>query len=228
VGGIGKGGVLRAYVLIISVGAVLFSLLRATHVSWGFLSALLVLAYIVVLFGGQRLIGPTEHVEISSVAFEHRIRNRYSSEVGQLSDLGFTTLFFYGEAFSLFRVLLIYPAFLFLIMLLNREAATVQNGWKLCFGFPVFISGNRTSYAHPLQLGVKYHTLFQDGTILMTKNFGGKNEYGPKVVAHGMENASIFDAWAEHQKQIQALEAAGKQVNRVISFQTYADISNEA
>jgi hypothetical protein len=223
----GKHGVLRAYALIILLEVALIALLWAVHVPWGVLNALILLAFILALLGKQ-LTGPTEHVQISSPAFEHRIQNRYCSESNQLSNLGFTPVFFYGEAFSLFRLLLIYPAILFLIMWLNREVVTVLDGSKLLFGYPVFISNNRTTYAHPSQLGMKFHTAFLDGTILLTKNFGGKTKYGPTVVVHIVKNTSISNTWAEHQKQIQALEAAGKQINRQISFQTFSDISYEA
>ena len=113
-------------------------------------------------------------------------------------------------------------------MWLNREVATIHNGSKLLFGFPVFNSSNKTTYAHPNQLGVKFHTLFQDGTILLTKSFAGKSKYGPTVVLHKVANASMGNIWAEHQKQIQVLEAAGKRVDSEISFEAFARISNEA
>jgi hypothetical protein len=111
----GKRGVLRAYALIISVEVALFSLLWALHVPWKILSALTVLALIAALIGKQ-LIGPVEHVQISSPAFEHRIEDRYRTELNQLSNLGFKPLFLYGEAYPLFRLLLIYPAFLFCLV----------------------------------------------------------------------------------------------------------------
>jgi hypothetical protein len=123
----GKRGVLRAYALIISAEAALIALLWAVHVPWGVVNILAVLALIAVLIGKQ-LTGPAEHVNISSPTFEHRIQNRYYAESNQLSNLGFTPLFFYGEAFPLFRLLLIYPAFLFLIMWLNREVMSIQDG----------------------------------------------------------------------------------------------------
>lgn len=223
----GKHGVLRVFALAISVEVALIALLWAVHMPWGVLNALIILFCIAALFSKQ-LTGSAEYVQISSPMFEHRIQNRFCSESNQLSNLGFTPLFFYGEAFPLFRLLLIYPAFVFTIMLLNREVATVQDGSKLLFGFPVFNSSSRTTYAHPSQLGMKYHTLFQDGTILMTKNFGGKKKYGPTVVVHSMRNASISDAWSEHQKQIQALEATGRQIDRDISFQAFSNISRDA
>jgi hypothetical protein len=224
---VGKHGVLRAYIWVFSVEIALIALLWAVHVRGGVLVAVVVVVWIAVLFGKQ-LTGPREHIQIVSPAFEHKIQNRYRSESGELSNLGFNPLFFFGEAFPLSRLLLIYPAFLFLIMLLNREVVSVEDRSKLCFGFPVFISSDRTTYAHPLQLGVKYHTLFQDGTILMTKNFGANKKYGPTVVLHIMKNASIRDTWAAHQKQIQAVEATGKQTDREISFQAYSNISREA
>lgn len=203
------------------------ALLWKLHLPWVALNVVIILGFIATLFGKQ-LTGPTEYVQISSPAFEQRVQNRYRSQSNQLSNLGFVPLFFYGEAFPLSRLLLIYPAFLFLIMWLNREVATIHNGSKLLFGFPVFNSSNKTTYAHPNQLGVKFHTLFQDGTILLTKSFGGKTRYGPTVVLHRVANASIGNTWAEHQKQIQGLEAAGKRVDSAMSFEAFTRISNEA
>jgi hypothetical protein len=219
-----KYGVLRAYASIIAVQVVLIALLWALHAPWAVLYGFIALACIAALFGKQ-LTGPTEHVQISLPAFECRIQNRYCSESNQLSNLGFAPLFFYGEAFPLVRLLLIYPAFLFLIMWLNREVVTVLDGSKLLFGYPVFISSDKSAYAHPMQLGMKYFTGFQDGTILLTKNFGGKTTYGPTVVAQILNKASIRDTWSEHQRRVQALEASGKHIDSEICFQSFSDMS---
>jgi hypothetical protein len=213
-------------VLILAEFALL-ALLWAVHVPWGVTEGALLLAVIASLLG-KRLVGPSEHVQISSTAFITRIQNRYRAEANQLKELGFTPLYFHGEAFPLLRLLLIYPALVFLFMLLNREVADIQNRSKLLFGSPVFNSSDRTTFAHPLQLGMKYHTLFEDGTILLTKNFGGKTMYGTTVIVHAVRNVSISDAWAEHQEQIQKLEAVGKQIDRDISFETYSRITHEA
>lgn len=223
----GKHGVLRVQALTLLLVLAPYALLRALHVPSGVVAALSVLAFIAALFG-KYLTGPAEYVQIVSPTFEQKIQTRYCSESTQLLNLGFKPLFFYGEAFPVVRLLLVYPAFEFLIMVLNREVAAVEYGSKLVFGFPIFISASGTTYSHPNQLGMKYHTLFQDGTILMTKNFGGKKKYGPRVVVNRMKDTSVGDAWTEHQKQIQALEAAGKQIDRKIGFQAYSNISREA
>lgn len=220
-------GVLRANALIFFLVVALIALLWVLRVSWVVLYTLMVLACVAGLFGKQ-LTGPTEYVQISSPPLEQRIQKRYRSQSSQLQDLGFTPLFFYGEAFPLVRLLLIYPAFLFLIMWLNGEVAAVHNGSRLLFGFPVFLSSNRTTYAHPIQLGVKFHTLFQDGTILLSKSFGGNTKYGPTVVLQKVTNSGTNGTWAAHQKQIGVLEAAGKAVDPKISFEAFARISHEA
>lgn len=223
----GSRGVLRAHVVLIVVGAALVAVLWTLNFSWRALTALSFLACLAVLFGNE-LAGPAEHMQISSPRFERRIQNRYHSESNQLSDLGFTPLFFYGEGYSFVHLLLIYPAFFLTIMWLNREVGSVQNKSKLFFGFRVFSSDNGTAYAHPSQLGIKFHTRFQDGSILMTKSFAGKSSYGPNVIAHRMINSSIVDSWAEHQKHIQELEAAGKKIDCEISFEAFSNIQREA
>lgn len=213
--------------MTIAMEVTLIALLWAVHVPWVVLNALVLLVFTLGLFG-NRITGPTEYVQISSPEFEHRIQRRYQSESNQLSNLGFTPLFFFGEAVPLLRLLLIYPALLFLIMWLNREVGTIQNRSRVLFGFPVFNSSDRTTYAHPSQLGVKFHTLFQDGTILLTKSFGGKTNYGPTVVLHRVTSGDIGDAWTKHQRQIQLLEGTGKQVDPKISFEAFAGISHDA
>jgi hypothetical protein len=219
--------IVRVVVLTILLLLAFIALLRMAHVSGEVEIAILVLFWVMVLFG-KYLLGTPMHMQIASPAFEHRIQDRYRSELNQLRNLEFSPLFSYGEAFPLYRLLLIYPAFLFTIMVLNREVASIENGSKLVFGYSIFHSSDRTTYAHALQLGVKCHTLFQDGTILLTKNFGARKKYGPGVVLHMLKDASIPDTRAEHQKQVHLLEATGKQINREINFQNFSKISRLA
>ncbi|MGA9672307.1 MAG: hypothetical protein WBQ94_24045 [Terracidiphilus sp.] len=223
----GKSTVWRVYVLGLLGELALLALLRRAHVSWGVIQVLLLLFLVLALLG-KHLTGLSEHIQISFPVFEQRIQNRYGPQSLQLTNLGFSPLFFYGEAFPLIRVLLVFPAILFLTMWLNGEVATFFGGSKLLFGYPVFISQNRTAYAYPSKLGMKFHTAFQDGTVLMTKNFGGKSGYGPPVIAHILRSASISNAWTAHQAQIKALEANGQRVVDEVSFQIFSEMSRNA
>jgi hypothetical protein len=221
-----RSGELRAYALVVLVLVTLLALLWAVQVRAGLLVAFIVLFCIAAPFGNM-LIGPAEYVQIDSPTFERRIRNRYRSEFNKLTEIGFKPLFSFGEATPLFRFLLIYPIFLYAIMLLNREIAAVK-GSKLIFGYPVLSSSDGTTYVHIMQLGMKFYTRFQDGTILLTKSFGGATTYGPNVIFQRLCNAAVSDIWIEHHNRVRLLEATGKQVDGEISFAVFSRISAEA
>jgi hypothetical protein len=193
---------------------------------WSAVEVLLLLLLLSALFS-RRLIGAIERVQIYNPEFEQRIRTRYQLEIAQFTNLGFTFLFFYGEAIPLIRLLLLSPALVALMMWLKREVMTVQSGTKLLAGYSVFVSADKTAYAEANGLGAKFHTVFQDGTILVTKNYGDATGYAPIAVVQGTKNASICDLWIEHQRRTQALEAEGKRIDRQISFQAFAEISHK-
>jgi hypothetical protein len=174
-----------------------------------------------------RTFGTVEHVQILSSELEMRIRKRYQLEISQLTDLGFDYLFSDGEAFSLFRLALILPALTVILMLRKGEVVTVHEGLKLMAGHPVYISRNKTAFAEPSGLGVKFYTALQNGSLLISKDYDDEDlPTGPMIAAYARK-ASISDTWADHQKRIEALEAAGKRVNQQYSFQAYAEIEDK-
>jgi hypothetical protein len=193
---------------------------------WSVVEVLLLLLFLSSLFG-RRFIGTIEHVQIYNPEFEQRIRIRYQFEIAQFTNLGFTFLFSCGEAIPLIRLLLLFPALVVLMMWLKREVMTIHSGTKFLTGYAIFVSGDKTAYAEANGLGVKFRTAFQDGSILMTKNYGDATGYAPIVVVQGTKNASISDLWIEHQRRTQTLEAEGKRIDRQISFQAFAEISHK-
>jgi hypothetical protein len=173
------------------------------------------------------IIGPIEHVQVFSPELESRIRARFQSEFRQLSDLEFDYLFSDGETFSIFRLVLILPAINVLLMWLKREVISLRDGCTFLIGFPVFISRNKNAFGYSSGLGVKFYTAFQDGTILVSKDYAdGDIPSGPMIVKYA-QKASISDTWAKHQERIVALEAEGKRVDRQTSFPVYAEISHK-
>ena len=173
------------------------------------------------------IFGTIEHIQIFSPELEQRIRARYQSEISQLKDLGFDYLFSDGESFSLFRLVMLFPALIVFMMLCKREVMTVHDGTKILNCHPIFAARNRTAYACPGVFGVSFDTAFQDGTILLSKNSGDDNTRGAMIVINCCKGASIADTWARHQERIVALEAEGKRVDRQTSFQFYAEMSHK-
>jgi hypothetical protein len=216
----------RATALVVLVLAAFAALIWAIH-----RSEMLVLAFIVMFCisapFGMKLIGPAECVQIASSTLERRLQSRYRTEFSQLAQVGFKPIFIFGESTSLYRLALIYPIVLYTIMLLNRETAIVK-GSRIVFGYPVLNSDDGKTYVYLMQLGLKFYTRFEDGSILLTKSFGGTAKFSPNVIFQRLCDASIHDVWTEHNNRVQQLESEGKRADGETGFATFYRIWAEA
>jgi hypothetical protein len=173
----------------------------------------------------QQTFGPVQHLQISSPSAEERIRQRYGAQMNELAGLGFDQLFIFGEGFSVFRVFLIFPALTVITMLRKRENLSIEQG-NFVISYPAFAARDKSAFAHVFAMGTKFYTAFDDGTLLISKNFVNDMGTRPGIIEYARE-ASIADTWAEHQRQIQALEAGGKRINRQTSFQFYSELARK-
>ena len=174
-------------------------------------------------------IGPVGHIEVSSPELEQRLRNRYKSEFRQLEFLGFGLLCIEGETFSMLRFPLVFPALFALVLRSRREVTAIHNHTSFLSAHAIFTSEDRTTYAHPNGLGIKFQTAFRDGTILLTKNYADEAGYAPLVIVQTVTGgASISDTWAAHLERIAGLQAKRKPLENLISFDSYVEISRRA
>jgi hypothetical protein len=171
--------------------------------------------------------GKSEHVQVASPQLQQRARNRFKSEIDQLEKLGFDYAFLDGQNFFLFRIALLFPLLVQFMKLSFREVMTLTGAANLLTVYTVFVSRDKTTYAHSNGLGTVFETAFEDATILLTKNFGDSTGYGPVVIAQVMNKASISSMWAEHVWRIQMLETEGRHADHKPSFETYVRISRE-
>jgi len=191
-----------------------------------FIAAFIVFFCISAPFG-NKLIGPATAVQLTSPMVERQSQRRYNSEIKQLTRLGFNRIFILGESRSLYGLFLIYPIYLYAVMLLNREIATVQ-GSRLIFGNPVLISDDGKTYVFIMRLGLKFYTRYQDGDILLTKSFGGNTKYASNVIFQRHCDGSVHDIFREHQNRVLQLEQVGKQAEAEVSFEAFSRIWAEA
>jgi hypothetical protein len=189
-----------------------------------FPAALLLLLLLSSEKASRWTLGNVERIQISSPEFEQKMRNRYSAEISQLSSLGFDCAFFFGESFSLFRLLLIFPAMVTFSMLRRGVAMTIYQGTRLLNGNPVLVSRDKRAFAHPNGLGLSFHTSFRDGSLLVSKNYGeGDSSSASQVTIKRYNGASIGECWAQHQRSISLLESDANPVDRQSTFDAYCD-----
>jgi hypothetical protein len=193
------------WLLVFPAASLLFSLLSSKKVS-------------------RRTLGNFERSQISSPEFEQKMRNRYATEISQLSSLGFDCAFFYGESFSIFRLLLIFPAMVTFTMWRRGVTMTIIQGTKLLNGNPVLVSRDKRAFAHPNGLGLTFHTAFRDGSLLVSKDYGeGESTNTSQITIKRYNGASINELWSQHQRSISLIETDANPVDRQSTFDAYRE-----
>ena len=177
-----------------------------------------------LLFGMSSL-GSVGYEEIADLRIEERVRERYATEIAQLTSLGFSYVFTSGEAMSLLRTLLIYPAIIYLQMRMKGEVLALR-GSKVLLAVPVFCSSDGRTFWHSNALGTTFHTSFASGQILITKNYKSVCDAceTPEVVMHG-SNGTIAEAWQTHKEWLSKLDTGANPARRDRSYQAYADMA---
>lgn len=208
--------------------------LRSSHPSQAFLIVgvclpivLGVVGFLLSLFVlfGMSLLGGVVYQEIADLRIEQRVRERFGAEIDQLSSLGFSYAFTSGEAMSLVRILLIFPAIIYLRMRLNGEVLTLRGG-KVLLAVPVFCSSDGRVFGHPNRLGTTFHTGFRNGSLLVTKNYKSVCDSceTQEVVMHAMDG-TVSEAWQIHKGWLDKLDTGANPANKDRSYQAYADIA---
>lgn len=180
------------------------------------------LAGLFVIFGYSSF-GRVGHEQIVDLRIEQRVRERYAAEIQQLTLLGFNYVFTESESFSAFRILLIFPALMLLMMSTKREVLTLR-GSKILVAMPIFSSADGRTFGHPFGLGVKFQTAFRNGRLLVSKNFGDDCRESPEFVVHAAKR-TVPETWQIHQEWLNKLDVAANPVNRDSSYQAYVTIS---
>jgi len=174
--------------------------------------------------------GYVGYVRISSLAIEERIRNRYRSDIGELSALGFTYEFSVGQTFPIANLVLIFPAIVLLMMCWKREIITLNRGTEIAVVHAIYASRDKTTFARPSGLGIVFHTVFEYGSSLVSTNYGSNHKSndpsGLIFERRAYNGASISDTWAAHHGMVQAKIANGTDADRDMSFKGYVAMNS--
>jgi hypothetical protein len=170
------------------------------------------------------IFGRIGYVKVSSPELERRILARYQTGIDELLTLGFGFLFYEGETFSIFRLLLGFPALVLLLMWRQGEVIAVHRRTEILFGQPIFASGDGTAYATLSGLGVQFRTRFQNSAILKSTNYGDGDSTVGTPVWRAYSGATIGETWAAHRQSIQTFEAQNISVQQEISWDAHVEL----
>lgn len=173
---------------------------------------------------GDIFVGTVQYVEVDSTQLQHRISGRFEAQMNELRSLGFRLSFFVGETISMYRFFLIYPALMVFYMAISGEVLTIHAGRRVLLGYPVFVSGDGRAFGHPIALGVKFHTLFRDGMLLVSANYG-RARRAPQFLRIFCAGASISKTWESHQQRMESLATVMNPVRMDLTFAGFVEAS---
>jgi hypothetical protein len=175
------------------------------------------------LFFGLTSLGSVGYEEIANLRVEQRVRERYASRIDQLTSLGFSYAFTSGESTYLSRMLLIYPATIWLRMWANG-AVVVFEGGKVFSATPILNSADGRVFGRAATLGMAFCSEFRDKSILITKNYKGICGETPECVIQS-STGTITETWQLHKERLDRMDTAANPAMKDRSYATYSDIA---
>ena len=151
-------------------------------------------------------------------------RARFGDEINNLRSLGFLELCHYTEMLPPFSLATFF--FGFLLMIAKREIVRVESPLRIAMTQPLMAQSESGTYALVFGLGVKFYTLFTDGTGLISASFDSQPTQDMQLMLYKYAGKrSIEDCWRAHRNEIESFTQAGKEVELQIRFDNYVSLS---
>ena len=161
---------------------------------------------------------------VTDLQLEHRVYRRYHASCDLLAEMGFVRQFVYSEMQIPYSLFLLLPVWL--LMLVQREVLRRQRPFRISSSYPLLFFPDHGTFALVCGLGIKFYTLFDDGTGLITSTISSRGLTNERlqlykyIVSHDVEWA-----WTNHQERLRQFVLSGKHVQGNGRFQTYVTLS---
>jgi hypothetical protein len=128
----------------------------------------------------------------------------------------------YRETGPAYLALTAFPAAV--LMLLRREVLALLPPWRLSGAFPLLIRIAPPTYAYAFGLGVKFHTRFEDGAVLVTATFASQLPAAPNPIRKQARRMSVEAGWDWHRQRVEGMVREGRSVDRNLGFAGFAEV----
>ncbi|MBZ5667820.1 MAG: M50 family metallopeptidase, partial [Acidobacteriia bacterium] len=164
-----------------------------------------------------------EYTEITDPKLQARVRARYEREIASLQSFGFRHLAYCLEVLPPYSAILRFPL---VLAMFNKEIVVFPRPARLAVATVLFVHSDPASIADCMGMGVKFHTGFSDGALLISSSY--RSPLVPAPNSRIIKNArcqSAEEAWLAHKKRAAELEAEGIAIHSSCSFGDYVEIS---
>lgn len=153
-----------------------------------------------------------------------KARARFADDMNRLRAFGFSEFGCYTELLPKYSLLT--HCVVFVLAKANREIIRVESPMRLVMSQPLLIHREQSTYALVFGMGVKFYSLFTDGTGLISANFSSNpiQDMRQKLYKYP-EPGSLAECWQAHQKEIASFIQRGKKLDETLEFEKYVAIS---
>ncbi len=163
-----------------------------------------------------------EYTEITDPRTQSRVRARHSSNIASLQALGFQHFAFRVETLPPYSAILKFPI---VLMLLSKEVLVFPKPARLGVANILLIHSSPSSIAEVTGLGISFHSVFIDGTLLISSNYHSPLSPGTNCrIIKNPGPQTVEEAWVAHTQKAGELGAQGLILRSLSSFADYVEI----
>lgn len=163
-----------------------------------------------------------EYIEIIDPNVESRVRLRHGSKIASLQNLGFQHFAFCLELLPPYSAISKFPI---VLMMLGKEVLIFPKPARLGVANIILSHSSPSSIATITALGIKFYSVFLDGTLLVSANY--RSPLVPTPDSRIIKNPdcqTTEQAWLAHKHKAAELRAGGLALRTLSSFADYLDI----
>jgi Zn-dependent protease len=163
-----------------------------------------------------------EYVEITDPTLQSRVRARHGSKLASLQALGFQHFACRLEVLPPYSAISKFPI---VLIMFSKEVLVFPKPARLGVANILMIHSSPSSIAECLGLGIKFYSVFSDGTLLISSSF--RSALAPTSNSRIIMNPhcrSVEEAWLAHKQKAAELELQGIRVQNLSSFADYVKI----
>ena len=163
-----------------------------------------------------------EYTEIADPSVQSRVRTRHASKIAPLQTLGFHHFAFCLELLPPYSAISKFPL---VLMTFGKEVLVFPKPARLGIANILLSHSSPSSIASITGLGIKFYSVFSDGTLLISSNY--RSPLVPSPNSRIIKNPhcqTTEEAWLAHKQKAAELGAQGLTLRSLSSFADYVEI----
>jgi Zn-dependent protease len=165
----------------------------------------------------------TEYMELVEPSVQARVRARHGLKIAPLQSLGFQQFAYPLEVLPPYSAISRFPV---VLMMLNKEVLVFPKPARLAVATALLLHSNPASLAECMGIGVKFYSVFSDGTLLISSSYRSPLLAAPNSgIIKNPHCQSPEEAWGAHQKRVAELAAQGIAIQNFQSFGDFVEIT---